>query len=138
MSQSGPMFYPMDQLLREIALEAIEPYSNDLFPYYRTWNGEFAVTGFADDNYTIRPGMTINTNDLIFLESHGVRVAVDQYGDIHLYLFNSPMQTHLCCIIADAKKTVRDAQEVAHVTVEHHSDLADIIEREFVRGWKYS
>ena len=137
MSQSGPMFYPMDQLLREIALEAIQPPNNDLFPYTRSWPGEFPVTGFANEHYAIRAGTTVNTRDLIFIESHGVKVGVDQYGDIHYYLYNSPMQTHLCCIVADAKKTVRDNQEVHHVEVTHYSDLADIIHREFTEGFMY-
>jgi hypothetical protein len=85
------------------------------------------VEGFEDWNYIIRPGITLNTDHILFLYDKGsnTKVGVDQYGDIYIYN-NNPSTKLLACIIADAKRDLMSREEVAYTESTDHIGIPDL------------
>jgi len=120
--------FDLDTLSRTIAEEIWG--DEDVYQYYREFtNAEGTVQGFTDDRFTVRPGMNINTNHLIFVFLGRTKVAVDQYGDVYIYKENDRITTFLCGYIADAKRGIIDQEETAYVEAQDHVEIPEFSPR---------
>lgn len=128
MSVQDPIRFDLIDLTRAMAEEAM---GEDFYRWYREFpgkEGHASAEGFLNWEYLIRPGVTINTDHLVFImdRNTGHRVAVDTYGDIFTYTENNPTTRRLASIIADAKNSIIAREEVGFVEATDHVHIPDL------------
>ena len=109
MAQDGPRTYDLPRLMQLMAEDLWGP------TYWFNYRDFGYAEGFSDGTITIRPGRTLMTDHLVFLEMGDHKVATDQYGDTYRYVKGDPIEAFLACILADALREARYEAELLHV-----------------------
>lgn len=122
MSVQDPITFRLFDLTRSIAQEAM---GDDFYRWYRDFG---AVEGFINQEYLIRPGVTLNTEHQVFImdRSTGHRVSVDSYGDVGIYAPLNPTIHRLAAFVADAKATIISREEPLFTEATDHIFIPDL------------